>query len=408
MGSRGKEPALTALEISFWMLTGIIFYTYLGYGALVIVLGRIKGFWLRKQRTFPGAFEPQVTLLFAAFNEEVWLKKKIENSLDLDYPQDKLKIMVITDGSNDASAEIIEKFPGIVHLHETERQGKMAAINRAMKFVDTEIVIFSDANTMLNREAIRELVSFFRDPAVGCVCGEKRVYTADRNEAASAGEGTYWRYESRIKKGEASVGSCIGAAGELYAIRTALYRNEPVDTLLDDFVMSLGIALRGYRIQYAPRAYAMETASASIDEEFKRKTRIAAGHLQSILRMPGLLNPFRHGMLALQYISHKFLRSFVAPLCFAALIPLNLSLLPERWPFYVLLFILQTLFYLAAGAGYLLQKRRLSSRLFFVPLYMTIMNVSTLVGFFRHIRGRQSVLWEKAARRVETPQKEFR
>ncbi|MCX5848856.1 MAG: glycosyltransferase family 2 protein [Deltaproteobacteria bacterium] len=394
------------MEISFWLLVGIIFYTYLGYGALVIVLGRVKGFLRGKQSATSDAYEPQATLLFAAFNEEAWLKKKIENSLDLDYPADKLKIMVVSDGSNDGSAEIIEKFPRIIHLHGAERQGKMAALNRAMKFVKTEIVIFSDANTMLNREAIRELVSFFQDSAVGCVCGEKRVYTEDRNEASSAGEGTYWRYESRIKEGEASVGSCIGSSGELYAIRTALYRNEPADTLLDDFIISLGIALRGYRIQYAPKAYAMETASASIDEEFKRKTRIAAGHLQSILRMPGLLNPFRHGVLVLQYISHKFLRSFVAPLCFAALIPLNLFLLPERWPLYILLFILQALFYLAAGAGYLFQKRSLSSRLFFVPLYITVMNASTLVGFSRYLRGRQSVLWEKAARRAETSPKE--
>ena len=397
---------MTSLEISFCMLVGIIFYSYVGYGALVIILGRLKSIIRGKKSVSHDTYEPPVTLLFAVFNEEAWLKKKIENSLALDYPQDKLKIMVISDGSNDGSAAIAEMFPRILHLHEAKRQGKMAAINRAMKFVDTEIVIFSDANTMINKEAVRELVSFFRDPAVGCVCGEKRVYTEDRNEAASAGEGTYWRYESRIKEAESSVGSCIGAAGELYAILNALYQDQPADTIVDDFMISMGIALRGYRIQYAPGAHAIETASADIGEEFKRKTRIAAGNLQSILRMPMLLNPFRHGMLAFQYISHKFLRSFVVPLCFAALIPMNLFLLAEKWPLYVLLFILQVLFYLAAGSGYLLQNRRLSSRLFFVPLYITVMNISAMVGFSRYLRGQQSVLWEKAGRRVETPKKE--
>jgi cellulose synthase/poly-beta-1,6-N-acetylglucosamine synthase-like glycosyltransferase len=368
----------------------------------------VKGFFRGKQVVISRADEPSVTLLVAAFNEEAWLDKKIENSMGLDYPQNKLKIMVIDDGSNDGSAEIIEKFPRIIHLHEAERRGKMSAINRAMKFVDTEIVIFSDANTMLNREAIREMVSFFRDSDVGCVCGEKRMYMGDRNDAASAGEGTYWRYESRIREGEASVGSCIGATGELYAIRTALYRNEPEDTLLDDFMISLGIALRGYRIQYAPGAYAMETASANIDEEFKRKTRIAAGNLQSILRMPELLNPFRHGMLTFQYISHKFLRSFVVPLCFIALILLNLFLLQEGGTLYIFLFILQVVFYLAATAGYLLQKRRLAFRFFFVPLYITVMNVSALTGVFRYLRGRQSVLWEKSARNVDPESEEVR
>lgn len=400
MGSRGKEPALTIPEISFWILVGIILYTYLGYGALVIVLGWIKGFFRGKQRVITRAGEPSVTLLVAAFNEESWLERKIENSLSLDYPGDKLKIMVVNDGSDDGSAEIIKKFPQIIQIHEIRRCGKMAAINRAMHLVESEIVVFSDANVLLNREAVRELVSFFDDPTVGCVCGEKRMYMGSRNGAASAGEGTYWRYESWLKKEEAIVGSCIGATGDLYAIRVALYRNEPVDTLVDDFVISLRIALRGYRLQYAPGAYAMESSAPDIGEEFKRKVRIAAGHLQAILRMPELLNPFRHGMLTFQYISHKFLRSFVVPLCLVVLIPLNLFLLPEGGVLYVFLFILQVVFYLAAAVGYLLQKRRLASSLFFIPLYIIVMNVSALAGFLRYFRGRQSVLWEKAARNV--------
>ena len=225
----------------------------------------------------------------------------------------------------------------------------------------------------------------------------------DVNEAASAGEGTYWRYESRLKEAEARLGSCVGATGELFAVRTALFREAPEDTINDDFVISMGIALRGYRIQYAPEAFAMETASAGMGEEFKRKTRIAAGNLQSLLRMPGLLNPFRHGMLAFQYFSHKFLRSFVVPLCFAALIPMNLSLLPEGGPVYVFLFALQGLFYLAAGAGYLLRERPLPSRLFFVPFYVVVTNLSALVGCFRYATGRQTVLWKKAARKAAPP-----
>ncbi|ESP62592.1 Glycosyl transferase, group 2 family protein [Smithella sp. ME-1] len=391
---------MTILEISFWILVGIILYTYLGYGALVIVLGRVKDFFKKEQSVLHHCDIPSVTLLVSAFNEEAWLKRKIENSLSLDYPGDKLKIIVVTDGSNDGSAEIAGSKSGIVHLHQAQRRGKMAAMNRAMKFVDSEIVVFSDANALLNREAVQELVLFFRDPAVGCVCGEKRIAMKGREEATGSGEGIYWRFESLIKKWETRLGSCIGAAGELFAIRTRLYAEIPDDTLTDDFVLSLRIALQGYRIQYAPGAHAMETASTDIKEEFKRKIRIAAGNLQSILRMPELLNPFRHGMLTIQYVSHKFLRSFVGPFCFMALIPLNLFLLIDGGDLYLFLFVLQVVFYLVAVAGFLLKKRRFANGLFFIPLYIVFMNVSSLIGIFRYLSGRQSVLWEKATRGI--------
>lgn len=391
---------MTAAEILFWILTAVILYAYLGYGALIVALGRRKG---PPAAADGDPYEPSATLLVPAYNEEPWLERKIRNSRCLDYPEEKLGIVVVTDGSDDGSAEILRKFPRVRHLHAPERRGKMAAINRAMKFVDTEIVVFSDANALLNREAVREIVRHFRDPAVGCVSGEKRISMGDAGAAADAGEGIYWRYESRIKEAEARVGSCVGAAGELFAIRTALFREEAKDTILDDFTISMGIALRGYRVRYAPAAFAVETASAGIGEEFKRKIRIAAGNLQAVLRMPELLNPFRQGMLAFQYVSHKFLRSFAVPLCFAALIPLNLLLLRKGGVLYPTLLALQGIFYLAAGAGCLLRNRRLSSRLFFVPFYVVVMNLSALAGAFRYAAGRQSVLWEKASRKESSP-----
>lgn len=390
------------LEISFWLLVGIILYTYLGYGALVIILGLVKNFFFARQKIILRAEEPSVALLIAAFNEETWLKMKIENSLSLAYPKDKLKVIVITDGSTDGSAGIARTDTRIIHLHQTQRRGKMAAINRAMKFARSEIVIFSDANVLLNREAIRELVSFFQDAAVGCVCGEKHVYMENRNGAASAGEGIYWRFESLIKKWEARLASCVGASGELFAIRARLFKEIPEDTINDDLIISLRIALQGYRIQYAPGAHAIETASADIKEEFKRKIRIAAGNLQFILRLPELLNPFRYGMLTFQYFSHKFLRSFIAPICFIVLIPLNLLLLTEGEDLYIFLFILQVIFYCFVLAGYFLQKSRFVSKIFFVPLYIIFMNISALIGAFRYLRGRQTVLWEKAVRN-DTP-----
>lgn len=385
-------------EIVFWLLIACIFYSYIGYGLLVIVWAKCKIKLQKSNKNLEIDFEPTVTLLIAAYNEESSLAKKLENSLTLDYPRDKLQIMVITDGSDDASVNIPKRYPDVVHLHDPVRRGKTAAINRAMPFVETDIVVFSDANTSLPASAIRIMVACFRDPAVGCVSGEKRVVSGRTSKAASAGESTYWSYESRIKAAESKVYSCVGAAGELYAIRTALYEPTPEDTIVDDFVISMRIAMRGYRIRYAPTAYAIETGSASIRDEGKRKKRIAAGNMQVLLRMPQLLNPFHHGMLSFFYISHKFLRSFLVPYCFLAIFVLSIVLVPHRPPFYAVLFMLQCLYYLAAWCGYRLRDRQLRVKLLFVPFYVVFMNYCTLVGPWLYLCGRQSVLWDKARR----------
>ncbi|HQK99944.1 MAG TPA: glycosyltransferase family 2 protein [Smithellaceae bacterium] len=397
---------MTALEIVFLVLAGLVVYTYAGYGACMILFAAVKDRLTRPhQTTDDKGFEPTVTLIVAAFNEEAWLATKIENSLSLDYPQEKFTIVFVTDGSTDGFSDIIGRYPRIAHLHQNERRGKTAAMNRAMKSVDSQIVVFSDANAMLNREAIRKIVAGFRDARVGCVCGEKRLRKDDQAGAADAGEGFYWRYESRIKAAEARLGSCIGAAGELFAVRGDLFTEIPEDTILDDFTISLGMALRGYRVAYAADAYATETASADMAQEWKRKIRIAAGHVQFLIRMPELLNPFRQGLLAFQYLSHKFLRSFVTPVCFVLLFPLNLLLVTHKWPLYVFMLSLQGLFYLTAGAGYCLQKRRVPVRGFFLPLYVVMMNAAAWIGVFRYLQGRQTVLWDKARRQVEaTPQ----
>lgn len=389
---------MTAWEILFWLLVGCIFYSYIGYGFLVIVLARCKKLVSQKVQDAKFVYEPTVTLLVAAYNEESCLGRKLENSLALDYPRDKLRILVITDGSDDGSSAVIAEYPDVVHLHESQRRGKTAAMNRAMTFVDTDIVVFSDANTSLPASAIRDMANAFRDPKVGCVSGEKRVIAGKTSKAASAGESTYWNYESRIKAAESLVYSCVGAAGELFAVRTALYAPAPEDTIVDDFVISMGIAMRGYRIRYVPEAYAMETGSSSMGEEAKRKKRIAAGNMQVLLRMPQLLNPFRHGILSFFYISHKFLRSFLVPYCFIMLGPINIILLSKRWPFYAVLFVLQGIYYFFACVGYCMRGRHVRSKLLFVPFYVVFMNYCTLVGPVQYLCGRQSVLWDKARR----------
>ncbi|MBN2635010.1 MAG: glycosyltransferase family 2 protein, partial [Prolixibacteraceae bacterium] len=231
---------------------------------------------------------------------------------------------------------------------------------------------------------------------------EKRIYSKDTDAAAGAGEGLYWKYESTLKKWDAELYSVVGAAGELFAIRTELWQEVEQDTLLDDFIISLRVAMSGYTIQYNPNAYAIETASANVKEELKRKIRISAGGIQSIVRLRALLNVFRYGTLSFQYISHRVLRWTLTPLSLLLILPLNLILAlndsMNMTRLYPVLFVLQMLFYAAALLGWFLENRKIKVKVLFVPYYFFIMNLSVFLGFKRYIKGSQSVNWQRAKR----------
>ena len=237
---------------------------------------------------------------------------------------------------------------------------------------------------------------------MGCVSGVKRIYSKDADSAAGAGEGLYWKYESQLKKWDAELYSAVGAAGELFAIRTELWHEVEKDTLLDDFMISLRVAMKGYTIQYNPEAYAIESASADVKEELKRKIRISAGGIQSILRLKPLLNFFKYGTLSFQYISHRVLRWTLTPLLLLLIIPTNFVLADSEGLFdfglYSLLFWGQVTFYVAALIGWFLENRQIRFKLLFVPYYFFIMNLSVYLGFSRYIKGSQSVKWERAKR----------
>ena len=353
-------------------------------------------------KLFPDEYQPDVTLFVTAFNEKDYVHNKVKNSLELDYPSDKLHLVWITDGSDDGTTEELGKYPEIEVHHLPERRGKIAAMNRGIKFVKTPIVIFSDANTLLGRESVKRIVRLFSDKKVGCVSGEKRIFNKEKDAAAGAGEGLYWKYESALKKLDAELYSVVGAAGELFAIRTELYREVEPDTLLDDFIISLRVAQEGYTIQYDPEAYALETASADVKEELKRKIRISAGGIQSVIRLASLLNIFKYRTLSFQYISHRVLRWTLAPLLVALLFPAGLVLgistgLIEAG-LYPVLFWLQVVFYISAFAGWILEHRMIRIKVLFIPYYFLIMNLSVFIGFMRYIRNSQSVNWERAKR----------
>ena len=385
----------------FWVCLFIIFYAFVGYGIFLFVLLLLKRLVYKPESTLYSFTElPSVTLIIAAYNEGSIIRKKIENTLLLSYPLNKLNYIVVTDGSTDNSAVIVAEYPQIILLHREGRTGKINAVHRAMQQVNTEIVIFTDANTFLNQDALINISRHYKNQLVGAVAGEKRVWI-DQKSDATAGEGIYWKYESKLKKWDSDLNSVVGAAGELFSIRTSLYEPVEKDTLLDDFIISMRIAAKGFKIVYEPEAFAMETSSENIKEELKRKVRIAAGGIQSILRLKELLNFFRYPMLSFQYISHRVLRWTVIPFLIIFVFALNiLIIIRGSSVLYLIFFSGQIIFYMAAALGWLLEKRQLRNKFLFIPYYFVLMNYAVLAGIKRFYTGAQQVTWDKAKRKA--------
>jgi cellulose synthase/poly-beta-1,6-N-acetylglucosamine synthase-like glycosyltransferase len=392
---------MKTIEISFWVLLFIVFYAYLGYGILLFFLIKLKRILKGKKTTVNKDYEPEVTLFVAAYNEKDYVDKKVKNSFELSYPQEKIKQVWVTDGSNDGTPDLLKKYKnkGVNVYHKDERGGKIGAMNRGMKYVKTPIVIFSDGNTMLGKDSVRRIVNLFSDNKVGCVSGEKRIY--DKSGAAAT-EGIYWKYESILKKWDAELYSVVGAAGELFAIKTELFQEVEKDTLLDDFIISLRIAMKGYTIQYDPEAYAIEAPSANVKEELKRKIRIAAGGIQSIVRLKPLLNIFKYGILSFQYISHRVLRWTLAPFSLPFIFLLNLWLAFYsgfcNLNIYTVLFYAQSIFYLMALLGWYLENKNIKIKILYVPYYFLVMNYAVWMGVKRYFKKEQTVNWERAKR----------
>ena len=389
---------MKGIEILFWACVALVFYTYAGYGILLYTAVRIKERFKPRHRPALPAELPEVTLLVAAYNEEAVVAAKMENTLALNYPPTLLSIVWVTDGSTDGTNALLAEYPRAKVLFDAPRRGKSAALNRAVRHISTPLVIFTDANTMLGPESVVEIVKAFSDPKVGCVAGEKRI-AGKQAQDATAGEGIYWRYESALKALDYRLCSAVGAAGELFAVRTELYMELPDDTLLDDFVLSMRIAQQGYKIAYCKEAYAEEEASADITQEAKRKIRIAAGGFQAIGRLKPLLNLFRYGTLSFQYLSHRVLRWAVAPAAWFALLPLNAVLAAGDSRFYKILMVLQLVFYGMALGGYILQRREIKNKFLFVPYYFIFMNGCALRGAFSLRKYRGTGVWEKARRK---------
>jgi len=329
----------------FWFSFAFIFYVYIGYPALLWVLRGI-----RRQPICKGHWEPTVTLLIAAHNERENIEAKITNCLKLDYPQNKLQIVISLDGPIDGTDLVVQQYcgKGIEMLHSPIHRGKAAALNCGIEKATGEIVVFGDARQQFDPRAVQELVGNFQDSRVGAVTGELVLLDENSKEACD-GAGLYWRYEKRLRAMESDIHSMVGATGAIYAIRRELFEPLPDDTLLDDVMVPMRIVLAGRRAVFDPAARAYDRASSTPEVEFRRKVRTLAGNYQLMARIPELLVPFRNPVFW-QFVSHKAGRLLV-PYFLAALFLSNLFLTEG---IYLVFLILQVAWYLMAVAGGLL------------------------------------------------------
>jgi biofilm PGA synthesis N-glycosyltransferase PgaC len=379
------------LEGVFFVSAALLAYHYAVYPALVIACAR----FVHRPLVPPPPVLPRVSFIIAAYNEERVIADKLRNTLALDYPKDRLEIIVVSDGSDDATASITGSFApqGVISLHEPQRRGKTAALNRAVKHASGEIVVFSDANNDFSPGAIAELVRHFADPRVGGVCGAKRIKPASERQS-SAGDGLYWRYESAVKFAESRLGTITNADGEIFAVRRALYRQVPEHIINDDAQITLDLVKQGYRVRYEPEARSYEFASIHIRDDFHVKVRMVAGGFQTLVENAAMLFPLR-SWFAWAFFSHKTLR-WLAPVFLILLFGASAAL--SGRPLYLAALLAQLGFYGVALGGYWRIGRGALPMVIYVPFYFAAMNLAALWGLLRFLRRHQTVQWRKAQR----------
>jgi cellulose synthase/poly-beta-1,6-N-acetylglucosamine synthase-like glycosyltransferase len=383
----------TSLTAALILCAGVVGFTYLGYPILVWLLSRCFG-----RDPIPPAVDsvdlPTVSLLIAAHNEEADIEGRLRNALALRYPPEKLEVVIASDGSTDATNEIVARYAdrGVRLFAFPANRGKAAALNASVPRLRGEVVVLSDANTRMHADAVRQLATWFADPAVGVVCG--KLILTDPATGRNA-DGLYWRYETFLKACEGRLGALLGCNGAIYAIRRSLFPPVSEGTIIEDFVIPLDARRRtGCRIQYDAQAIASEDTAPDIGAEFRRRVRIGAGGFQSIARLWPLLSP-RHGWISLTFLGHKVLR-WLSPFCLAGMLVLNLLLLGTAGFEYLL--VGQLAFYAAAALAAYLPARPRGLRPLRLATMFATMNLALLVGFFRWARGAQRGTWKRTAR----------
>ena len=375
------------MSLVLWAAATIVLYTYVGYPALVFAASRL--------RSVPAgdlSFRPTISIIISLYNEEDHVAGKIESVRCLDYPRDRVQILIGSDGSTDRTNAILESHAsgiGATVFYQERRAGKPAMLNTLAGMATGEVFVFTDARQRLDRMAVAQLVKHFADPQVGSVSAELHL---ESSAGKPASVGLYWEYEKLIRRSESRLGSMLGATGALYAMRRALFTPVPPGLVLDDVYLPMKVVQKGYRAIFEPAAKIYDRTASSAGAEFTRKARTLAGNFQLFRHLRWALNPLS-GIVAWQFFSHKVLRLFV-PYCLLAIAVANLFLLDQV--FYRLTFALQAAFYLLAAAGSFVHR---PSRIVDVPHMFCVMNWAAVVGLYRFATDAQQSAWQKAVDR---------
>lgn len=382
---------MNLIEPFFWLCVGAVLYNLFGYPLVLLAFASRRRAALPSE-PMPDANLPSVAVLVAAHNEERHIATRIRNLLTLDYPADRVRIFVGSDGSTDRSIEVLRDMANErVHVSDfAGRRGKASVLNDLVTLATEDILIFTDANTLFKADALRQLTRHFALPNVGCVCGELRLMGSGGDNQ----DHIYWRYERLLKYHESSIGALLGVNGGVYAMRRTAYRPIPTDTIVDDFWISMQVVETGQRCLYAHDALAFEEVPERIADEFKRRVRIGMGNYQALRRFAGLLHP-RHGTVAFAFFSHKVLR-WLMPHAMVLALASNL-LLADR-PVYATLLAGQIAFYASACIGWRYSCSGITPRLLRAPLFFVSMNVALLLGWWQYLRGRSSGVWARSVR----------
>jgi cellulose synthase/poly-beta-1,6-N-acetylglucosamine synthase-like glycosyltransferase len=378
------------LAILFWALLLLAVYPFALYPGIAFLLSRLHGRPVRKEDQ-----TPRVTILIAAHNEASCIRETLANKLALDYPRDRLEIIVVSDASTDGTDELVRSFQGdgVRLVRQAERKGKTSALNLAVREAAGEILVFSDANSLYDPGALRALVRNFADPTVGYVTG-KMIYVHPEGNATGDGCSAYMRYENRLREWETRFGSIVGVDGGVDAIRSSLYVALPADAL-PDFALPLEVVRQGRRIVYEPMALLRERSVTDPRGEYRMRVRVALRALWAIRDRTDLLNPLRHGLFAWQLLSHKVLR-YVAFLPLLCLLVVN-AVLARHSTFYAALFAAQAACYLGALLGFLLSGRGPVPRWLSLPYYFVLIQAASCHALVKLLAGRKIVVWAPRA-----------
>lgn len=384
----------------FWFLLILLVYAYILYPIIVGIISAIKKLFTNKigfSKNEKAINYPALTIIIPAYNEAKCIVQKIENTLKLDYPSNLIQIIVVADGCTDDTISLIKNYQSILVLENEKRLGKSAAINFAMQHALNEITVFTDANTLLNPSCLQHIVTHFNDVKVGAVACEKRIGESANEHVVSQMEGLYWKYESLVKQWESSIHSVIGAAGELFCIKTSLFSPIDEEIILDDFLLSSSIIKKGYSIAYEKKSFAVEPATYNLYEEAKRKIRIGAGAAQALKTLG--LYPYNSIWLNIQFLSRRVIRWAISPLALCIIFLTNYYIIKQgASTLYNTIFFVQLCFYILTVIGLIMHLLKQTNKLALTPFYFVFMNFCMLLGWVSFLLNLQNVYWKKAKR----------